>query len=406
MEDEQKQGFDKAQQEEERVMMAVVKPKKRRSLKRNLLYVGTACLALGLGVGSSLAIFTPLGYKLYSRGEEMPSKVTYVDAIDTDDVVVSIGEQIGPCIVSVYNNKKVSATDLIYYAADAKGEVLSGLGSGIIFKEDENNYYIVTNSHVVEGADSLAVNFLGDIKAECQLVGKDSENDVAVVKVNKALISSEEKKTIGIAPLGDSSLVKTGQLAVAIGTPAADALNNTVTRGIISAAQRTITIAGLTMTVIQTDAAINPGNSGGALVGPTGEVIGMNVAKTINTEGIGFAIPINIVKPIAEDLMVNGSVVRPALGITGVAITQSSASIYDLPIGVYIHSVMTGGSADLAGIKTGDILIQFDGKTITTMEQLKQLIAKKRVGDLVEVKIIRDQKQKKLTLALKEMPAQ
>lgn len=414
MSEEQEQKRKQSEQEAEQYVMAIVKPKKTASpMKRSLLKISVAFFCGGLGLGIGMALATPLisnhnTVKKTAEENVFQSKniaqITYTDTADMDEIVVSIAKQIGPCVVSVFNNKKMNASDFSYYFSDQSGEVLSGFGSGIIFKEDTGFYYIMTNCHVVEGADSLAVNFLGDIKAGCELVGKDSENDIAVVKVSKHLISQEDQEGIGIAPLGNSDLLEAGQLAVAIGTPASDALNNTVTRGIISAAQRTLKLGGLEMTLIQTDAAINPGNSGGALVGPTGEVIGVNVAKTVNTEGIGFAIPINIVKPIVEDLMVNGSVIRPALGIKGMTVTQSNAKLYDLPIGVYIDSVVTGGSADLAGIKAQDILIQFEGEIIKDMETLKARIAKKRVGDTVEVKVIREGKQKTFMVQLKEMP--
>ena len=158
------------------------------------------------------------------------------------------------------------------------------------------------------------------------------------------------------------------------------------------------------MKVIQTSAAINSGNSGGALVGATGEVVGINVAKTVDTEGIGFAIPINQVKIVVTELMENGGIERPALGITGIEVTASQAAKYELPIGIYIQSVLTGGSADLAGVKAGDILIQFEGTTIMTMEQLKGLIAQKQVGDIVEIKVLRGDEMNTFKLELKIMP--
>ena len=379
--------------------------------------VGSLCVGLGIGVGFSFMVpFDSAYYKNLTSeriGGELQTYVTESQGIlapymsgalppESDGSIVNIAKSIGPSVVSVYNNKKVSSELNIFYSAE--DGIVTGLGSGIIFGEDDEHYYIMTNSHVVEGADSLAVNFVGDIKTEAKLVGKDSVNDIAVVKVQKVKLSEETKKSIHIAPLGDSDRIEVGQLAIAIGTPAIEALNNTVTTGIISAVERNITIAGHTMKVIQTDAAINPGNSGGALVGPSGEVIGMNVAKTVNTEGIGFSIPINKVKEVVVDLMENGSVLRPALGITGLEVSSSNASLYDLPIGIYIESVMKGGSADLAGIQAEDVLIQFDGAMITTMTQLKALIAEKRVGDLVEVKVIRQGTQKTFKLELKEMP--
>lgn len=405
---------------EEVAQVYVTKDKIRRPFKEWIAGIAVASLCAGLGVGVGFSFVAPFNSAYYKKiragnvgGVEQAYAVESQEAITTytnevlppesDGSIVDIAKRIGPSVVSVYNNKKMSAELSIFYS-NTTDEVVTGLGSGIIFSEDDTYYYIMTNSHVVEGADSLAVNFLGDIKAEAKLVGKDSVNDIAVVKVQKAKLSDEDREHIRIAPLGDSDHIEVGQLAIAIGTPATEALNNTVTTGIISAVERNITIAGNAMKVIQTDAAINPGNSGGALVGPTGEVIGMNVAKTVNTEGIGFSLPINKVKVVVADLMENGSVLRPALGITGIEVSSSNASLYDLPIGIYIQSVLTGGSADLAGIKANDVLIQFEGEMVNTMTQLKALIAQKRVGDLVEVKVIREGAQKIFKLELKEMP--
>lgn len=393
--------------------------KMSRSFKHWIAGIAVASLCAGVGIGIGFSFMAPFNSAYYkkivsehtSRDEGTYTSVSqdiltpYVNGAlppESDGSIVSIAKSIGPSVVSVYNNKKVSSELNIFYSTE--DGIVTGLGSGIIFGEDDDYYYIMTNSHVVEGADSLAVNFVGDTKAEAKLVGKDSVNDIAVVKVQKAKLSKETKADIHIAPLGDSDHIEVGQLAIAIGTPATEALNNTVTTGIISAVERNITIAGHTMKVIQTDAAINPGNSGGALVGPSGEVIGMNVAKTVNTEGIGFSIPINKVKDVVADLMENGSVLRPALGITGVEVSSSNASLYDLPIGIYIESVIKGGSADLAGVKAEDVLIQFDGEMITTMTQLKALIAEKRVGDLAEIKVIRSGTQKTFKIELKEMP--
>lgn len=393
--------------------------KTNRPFKHWIAGIAVASLCTGVGIGVGFSFMAPFNSAYYkkiisertSRDEGMYTSVSqdvlssYINSglsPESDGSIVSIAKSIGPSVVSVYNNKKVSSELNIFYSTE--DGIVTGLGSGIIFGEDDDYYYIVTNSHVVEGADSLAINFVGDIKTEAKLVGKDSVNDIAVVKVQKVKLSEETKADIHIAPLGDSDQIEVGQLAIAIGTPATEALNNTVTKGIISAVERNITIAGHTMKVIQTDAAINPGNSGGALVGPSGEVIGMNVAKTVNTEGIGFSIPINKVKDVVADLMENGSVLRPALGITGVEVSSSNASLYDLPIGIYIESVIKGGSADLSGIKAEDVLIQFDGEMITTMTQLKALIAEKRVGDLAEIKVIRGGAQKTFKIELKEMP--
>lgn len=406
--------------------------KGRRPFKQWIAGIAVASLCVGIGVGGSMSFLMPYGNAYYEKSHPSNSKMgkqagtgklssnstlvlseqnqvtPYENGVqppELDGSIVSIAKSIGPCVVSIYNNKKVNLSDLgIYYSGAAREEMVTGLGSGVIFDEDDENYYIITNNHVVEGADSLAANFIGDIKAEAKLVGRDAVNDIAVVRVEKVKLSEETMASLSIAALGDSDKLEVGQLAVAIGTPATEALSNTVTTGIISGVAREITLSGNQMKVIQTSAAINAGNSGGALVGPTGEVVGINVAKTMDTEGIGFAIPINKVKIVVAELMANGTIERPGLGITGMAVSASQSAIYDLPVGIYIQSVMKGGSADLAGIKVNDILIQFDGTTIMTMEQLKSLIAQKHIGDLVEVKVIREGEPKTFKLELKAMP--
>jgi len=414
----------------EQDLQKVEKRKVKRPFKQWVAGLAVASLCLGVGIGGSLAFIVPYSMQSFYKARQGQSKMgqqqvhnVLEGAIDVegkrkiepyengimppelDGSIVSIAKNIGPCVVSIYSNKKINFGDMGIIYSDLPTEgMVTGLGSGVIFDEDDENYYIITNNHVVDGADSLAVNFVGDIKAEAKIVGKDDVNDIAVVRVEKIRLTDSMMETLAIAPLGDSDRLEVGQLAVAIGTPATDALSNTVTTGIISGIAREITLSGHKMNLIQTSAAINSGNSGGALVGPTGTVIGINVAKTVDTEGIGFAIPINQVKTVVTELMANGSIERPALGITGIEVTASQSATYELPIGIYIQSVMIGGSADLAGIKSGDILIQFDGITITTMDQLKALIAEKRVGDLVEVKAIRQGEARMFKLELKEMP--
>lgn len=406
-----------------------------RSFSKWLTGIAVASLCLGIGVGGSMSFLMPYGEAYYKKNHHTGSKMgknnasslpnlqtpdgnfsvgqesqisPYDNGIqppELDGSIVSIAKSIGPCVVSIYNNKKVNLGDMgVFYSGSPTEEMVTGLGSGVIFDQDDENYYIITNNHVVEGADSLAANFIGDIKAEAKLVGRDAVNDIAVVRVEKVKLPEEAANSLAIAPLGNSDQLEVGQLAVAIGTPATEALSNTVTTGIVSGVAREITLSGNRMKVIQTSAAINAGNSGGALVGATGEVIGINVAKTMNTEGIGFAIPINQVKLVVAELMENGSIERPGLGITGIEVSNTQAVIYGLPVGIYIQTVMKGGSADLAGIKPNDILIQFEGKTLMTMAQLKGLIEEKRIGDIVEVKVIREGEPKTFKLELKAMP--
>lgn len=412
--------FDESLAEKE-VEEIVVKPKKR-GMGRFVIGLVIISLVGGTAIGSSFALVSSYMNEHYLSEQSEIGAVAGIDIntssryengilpIVQNGSIAEIANNVGPAVVSIYNNQKITP-DMFYYYFYGQGsndsEVLSGIGSGIVFKEDEEKLYIVTNSHVVEGADSLAVNFLGDIKAEAKLIGQDTTVDIAVVSVDKGNLSEEDLKGIGIATFGDSDQIQVGDLSVAIGTPMEEALNNTVTAGIISAVHREVSMSDGTKELIQTDAAINPGNSGGALVGPTGEVIGINVAKIVanGTEGIGFAIPINTAKPIIAEILEYGTIIRPGLGITGSDVTAQASELYDLPIGILINSVITGGSADLAGLKPYDILFEFDGTKITSMEQLKALLSNKRVGDRVEVKVIRDNKKKVFQVELKAMPS-
>ncbi|OOB78345.1 MAG: hypothetical protein BEN18_07680 [Epulopiscium sp. Nuni2H_MBin001] len=298
--------------------------------------------------------------------------------------ISDIAADVGPSIVSIVNNQ--------IYNTKAGQYLESGLGSGVIFEEDEDKIYIMSNAHVVEGATNITVNFLGNCKVEAHIVGLDTITDIAVVSVDKTDVPDEIIGELKIAPLGDSDAICVGELAIAIGTPLNEAYSNTVTVGIISAVDRKIAVsADNEMSLIQTDAAINPGNSGGALIGPTGEVIGINTIKLVDSdiEGMGFAIPINDVKEIVDELMEHGRVLRPSLGIYGYTMTQDIASMYELAVGVYIEGVIPGSGADIAGIEAHDIILEFAGEKVTTVEDLVNLIEVQSVGDMITVRVLR-----------------
>lgn len=356
----------------------------------------------GTAIGSSFALINSKLESSKGSGLIVQQAVTgngtagTIQPVTLNNNITDIANNVGPSVVSIYNTKVVST-----FLGDYDQ---SGLGSGVIFKEDNEKVYMVTNCHVVDGATSLAVNFLGNTKVEGELIGQDATTDLAVVAVRKENLDADTLSGIRIATLGDSEQVQVGQLAVAIGTPMEAAFNNTVTVGVISAINREVQVdASRTMTLLQTDAAINPGNSGGALVGPTGEVIGINTIKLVDSsvEGMGFAIPINSVKPVIEEILQNGTIERPSLGIMGSNVSSDAAQMYELPIGIYVAQVTPGGSADVGGIQAGDILFEFDGTQITDMNQLKSLIGNKRVGDKVEVKVVRNKEKKVLNITLK-----
>ena len=389
--------------------------KNKSSFTKFIAGLAVVSLVGGSAIGGSFAFIAPYAEDYYSAAHEnnntsssgqdiqlgvstAANNSSRVLPLATNNSIADIAGNIGPSVVSIKNNQVV-ATQFGDYDQ-------SGLGSGVIFKEDDKKVYIVSNAHVVEGANSLVVNFLGNTKVEAELVGADTITDLAVVAVKKEAIPAETMKSIKVAPLGNSDNLKVGELAVAIGNPVDEAYNNTVTVGVISALNREVQLTDRKQKLIQTDAAINPGNSGGALVGPTGEVIGINSIKLVDSkiEGMGFAIPINDAKPIIAGILQNGKISRPALGIIGLDVDAQSSELYEIPIGVFIQNVTAGSSAELAGIKANDILIQFNGTQITNMNQLKELLSSKKVGDIIEIKIIRGKSKKTLQVKLREMP--
>lgn len=405
MDENNNQGYEpiKTPQDVKYYQETIITPKPKKSMSRWIVGTLAAALVGGTSVGTSYAVTHKMiqDYALSvatNKQENQTSQANKYKVMSTmvDNPISQIAADVGPSVVSIINDQVVQTMFGDYQQ--------SGLGSGVIFKEDTEKVYIVTNAHVVESASGLTVNFLGNYKATAKLVGMDSQTDIAVVAVNKADIPEEAKGDIVVAKLGDSDTLKVGEAAVAIGTPIDEAYNNTVTVGVISALNRKVSLTDKELNLIQTDAAINPGNSGGALVGTEGEVIGINTVKLVDSkiEGMGFAIPINDVKPIIEEIITNGRVKRPSLGITGTSMAESLGQTYEIPVGVYVVSVVSGSSADLAGIKEKDIILEFDGKKITTIEELKTMLQTKQIGDVVKVRIVRSGEKKELTVQLKE----
>ena len=279
-------------------------------------------------------------------------------------------------------------------------------GSGIIISEDG---YIITNNHVISSsssssyytigeANSIKVTLNGDeTKYDAKIVGTDSQTDLAVIKIDKTGLTAAE--------LGNSSSVQVGEFAMAVGSPLG--MQNTVTGGMISALDREVTDSdGKTFTLIQTDAAINSGNSGGALVNSEGKVIGINTLKLSGTgiEGIGFAIPINSTTDITSQLIQYSKVKRPFIGISGIDLNAETAKTYNLVEGVYVKSVEDFSAAEKAGLKAGDVIIEVEGKSIKTMNELNEVKNSHKIGDELKLKINRDGTEKEITLTLGEQP--
>ena len=312
-------------------------------------------------------------------------------ASDVSDIV----EAVMPSIVSITN---VSESQYQSFFGGTQTQQSTSCGSGIIVSQDADNLYIATNNHVVEGADSLTVAFSDNTTVSAEIKGTDPSTDLAVIRVALSSIDSDTLKTIKVATLGNSDDLKAGQAAIAIGN--ALGYGQSVTTGVISALNREVTVSdsnsntNYTAELIQTSAAINPGNSGGALLNAAGEVIGINSVKYADTsvEGIGYAIPISTAMPIIEDLITKEKVDEADsayLGIGGVDVTSDVAKTYNMPTGVYVAQVKENSAAEQAGIQKGDIITAFDGKDVSSMEDLSSKLQYYKAGTTVDVTIQR-----------------
>lgn len=307
--------------------------------------------------------------------------------------IPEIATKVGPSVVGVINKAKVQPqefynpfTGQTYYTSDPNSNetVEQGSGSGIIISSDG---YIVTNEHVINGATEISVILNTGEEYTAQLTGKDEKTDLAVLKIDKTGLSA--------AVLGDSENVQVGELAVAIGNPLGRELAGSVTAGVVSAVNRTMTVENKTYNLIQTDAAINPGNSGGALVNKYGQVIGINTIKlsSSDVEGIGFAIAISEAKPIIDQLAENGYVSgRPLVGI----------SVLEQRSGLLVKGVSAGSGAEKAGLKEGDLIVKVDGEAVRSSSVFNEVRDKKSPGDSLTLTIVRDGELSNLIVTLTE----
>ena len=286
---------------------------------------------------------------------------------------------------------------------------VSGSGSGVIYEAQGNTAYIITNHHVINGASQLEIVFANKERAEAQLIGSDQFSDIALLKVK----TDFEPEPIKI---GNSDLLKKGETVLAIGSPLGIQYAGTVTQGIVSATDRTVSVdvngsgqSNWDVNAIQTDAAINPGNSGGAFVNAVGELVGITSMKfsAPSVEGIGFALPINNVMKDIKEIRETGKVNRPVIGIRGASI--SGLSRYELRYygiettledGIYVASVENGGAGAKAGIKQGDIIIKIDNLDVTTYKSFLAELYSKRPGDTVKIVVEREGKKKNIDIKL------
>jgi len=293
---------------------------------------------------------------------------------------------------SVVNVSTVKLLHHVFYRAVP----VKGMGSGTII---DPKGQILTNNHVVMGAEKIGVTLADGRILEGKVVGTCSTHDVAIIKVKGEKLPSAE--------LGDSDKLRVGQRVFAIGNPFGLAGGPTVTSGVISAVKRSIeSPQGVIENLVQTDAAINPGNSGGPLVDIQGKVVAISTAIIPFAQGIGFAIPINSAKTCTNEIIAHGSMIRPWLGVSGLTVTGEVASYYGLPIdrGVLVTRVIPGSPADTVGIVPGDIVLEFAGKTTNSIEELVDKIQKRKAGEKVELLILRNSKRWIVEAVLERTP--
>lgn len=387
-------------------------PKKKKEHKKMPKAVAVTGLALMFGVVSSATFLTTnyVGTKVLKLGTTQKStsttstsavtsnaSLTKTSSVVTSDVS-SVVENVMPSIVSITN---MSVQEVQNYFGGTSKQESESAGTGIIISQNDSELLVVTNNHVVAGSDTLTVTFADGNSVEANIKGTDSEYDVAVVAVPLDSISEDTKKAISVATLGDSTELKVGEPAIAIGN--ALGYGQSVTTGVISALNRSVSETDQTtgettessVKLIQTDAAINPGNSGGALVNASGEVIGINSSKLVgdSVEGVGYAIPISDVSDLIENLMNQETKTKVAeadqgaIGIKGMSVSTEYSQQLNMPEGVYVSEVTKGGRAEKAGMTRGCIITGINGTTVSSMDDLQEQLQYYAKGDEVELTI-------------------
>lgn len=367
-------------------------PRKKRGIGKKVL-AGVLALVLVAAVsfGGGFA-----GYLVASKNGgqtvmyQAASGGSATSTSSTGGSLSDVASAVTPSVVVVTTEQIV--TDNYFWGGQ---QVLSGAGSGVILTTDG---YIVTNYHVVEGAQQITVTLHDDSTYTATVVGSDQQSDIALLKIDAT----------GLTPavLGDSDSVQVGAVVIAVGNPMGT-LGGTVTDGIVSALNRDISVEGNEMTLMQTSAAISPGNSGGGLFNTNGELIGIVNAKYSDedAEGLGFAIPVNTMKTVVQDLLENGYVTgRPALGITVITVgdVQTAMQYGVSSLGVYVNSVDEGSGAEAAGMKAGDRIVSIGTQLVESTDDVTNALKSYNVGDVVEVQVDRGRELITLQVTLGE----
>ncbi|WP_175640535.1 S1C family serine protease [Metabacillus schmidteae] len=391
--------------------------KPRRSFKPILssLISGVVGGALVLGVTTFTNDQQPSSTENNQAVETAAQNGNSTSKVDTQAIstssnsIADIVDSLSPAIVGITNlQAQTNGNFFGNSSGNSSGEnIETGTGSGVIFKKEGDAGYIITNNHVIEGAQSIEVTLYSGDKVKAELVGTDALTDIAVLKINA------EHVTV-VAEMGDSSQLRTGEDVIAIGNPLGEEFTRTVTQGIVSGVDRTIDVTtsegDWALDVLQTDAAINPGNSGGPLINMSGQVIGINSLKISESgvEGLGFAIPSNDVLPIAEELMNNGKIQRPFLGVGLVEMSEIPQYYLqeqinlpeDVTEGVIVGNVSPNSPADEAGLKQQDVIVSMNDQAITNASDLRKfLYTETEIGEEVDVTLYRA--GEKVTLKIK-----
>ena len=377
----------------------IIEEKKKGKSKSLRLIIGIFVILIGVAVLVSLnnmgllkidKINLPTGKKAELNYTETSSKIKEgIYITDVSEVV----EEVMPSIVAITSKTLVKNGNFgpSFFGEEQYSE---GAGSGIIVSKNDTELLILTNNHVIEGAEELSVQFVNEKSVDAKVKGTSERRDVAVIAVKISDLDNATIESIKIATLGNSSELKVGNGIIAIGN--ALGYGQSVTTGVVSAVNREVTIDNITRKMIQIDAAINGGNSGGALLNSKGEVVGINSAKyssggsstSASIEGMGFAIPISDVKDLITSLM-NGEEDKSdaTMGIEGYMITEEQASDYNMPVGFYISKIVENSGADKANLEIGNIITEIEGKKVENFSDLKNVIYDKKKGDKVKIKV-------------------
>ena len=369
-----------------------------RSL-RSLRYAIICSLAFACLAGCSGKNDSPLFLESKRKPGEADAPVKDVpsDLLSTQKAFSTVASKVTPCVVNIstVSRKKIVQPffEMSPFFEDFFGAPQfkrdKSLGSGFIISKDG---YIVTNDHVVRDAESVQVKLSNDKVYDAKVIGGDQKTDIAVIKINAA--------DLPVAVLGDSEKLEVGQWAIAIGNPFG--LERSMTVGVVSATGRSNMGIETYENFIQTDASINPGNSGGPLLNIHGEVIGINTAIVAAGQGIGFAIPITMAKPIVTQLLQKGNVSRGYMGVTIQPVTEELAHSFGLKQskGALVNEILKGGPAEKAGVRQGDVIVAFNGSDVKDPSHLQRLVAEAGIGKAVKVKVFRDGKDLELSMSL------